>query len=1077
MLVARGCLVEMNSQIGGIPVSQTAYKTSPYASIQKNWPTIWLGLAFCFIMLFSPQRLLAQALSGITGHVTDASGAAVANAQVSATNNATSVVKTTQSNTDGDYSFTDLIPGSYTVRVELAGFEKSVLTGIGVEVGRTSTVNAALQTGATTTTVEVQENAIALDTTTPSLNTTIENKVVEELPNELSGGRGRQIDNFIFLAPGVTGSTFSHRINGGSDFENEVVFNGIPMAQSETAGYQTIWNPPFEQVNQFNVLRSSFSAQYGLAQGVVTYQTASGTNQFHGDGFEILRNEVFDARAHYYDATKSIDRQNNPGFTLGGPVWIPKLYNGRNRTFFHLSFEWNIQNQTSNGYVSLPTAAEKAGNFNGVATIFDPLTGLPFPNDTIPANRFSPTSQSLLQYISNPTLPGLVSNQISYLGVLPIRQTPWGVSIDHTITDKQSIHWSEWRDPYTSYGTKSGSQFALGNPLSSYAYYPSTGTVFLLNYSYAIAPNLVMTAGASWLGELNNQYSLSTGVSFAAAPGSEQLPGINFNGPLSPTQFGSSNTTSTNRKLGLVFDNNYLWIRGKHTFNVGYEVRRTYQDDNECQQCGGNFNFSNNETADPNNLSKTGNAFASFLLGTVDSADRIGSQELKLRNLDVSPYIQDDYKLNTRLTINFGIRWDIAVPFTENNNKIVFFNSAIPNPAAGGLLGAAQQFGTCSGCAGYDRAYIQWNHIAPRFGFSFALNPKTVLQGGFAMNYLNGGAYEYGTSKVAVNYGNLLLGSFTRNSTQTNVPAYGSWDTNVLGAPAPTPFSPTLGVASNINAFSPSDGILPYDLAWSIGVQRELPYNMFITASYAGNKAIRLPGQLNPINQLDPKYLSLGSTLGALVGSAAANAAGVFSPYPGFVSQFGGGATVQQALLPYPQFASIFNNFNDTGMSLYNALQVQVEKRYTNGLSFLVSYNLSRLESNTGSGFSSFAAASLNKNNLHAEWSLDGNDSPNAANIAATYELPIGPGKRFLSGKTIVNSLAGGWQISPLLTYASGTPLEVTVAGNPLFNQVDTPSNRPNIVSGQTLELSNYSSLVKQGLPVLNPLAFSDPGL
>jgi hypothetical protein len=1052
-------------------------KQSPHESICQRWQRMLGPVAFCFALLSLAVGLHAQALSGINGHVTDTSGGTVANAQITATNNATNVSKVTTSNSDGDFSFTDLIPGLYTVKVELAGFQLSLHNGVGVEVSRVSTVNAVLQAGATSTTVEVQENVIALDTTTPDLNTTIENKVVAELPNEISGGRGRQIDNFIFLAPGVTGSTFSHRINGGVDFESEVVFNGIPMAQSETQGFETIWNPPFEQVNQFNVLRSSFSAQYGLAQGVVTYQTASGTNQFHGDGFEILRNDAFDARVHYYDANKSVDKENNFGFTLGGPVIIPKLYNGKNRTFFHLSFEWYRQNQTNSDITSVPTAAEKAGNFNGVATIYDPLTGLPFPNNTIPASRFSTTAKSLLPAITDPTLPGLVNNLPSQLGVLPIRQQPWGVTIDHNITQNQSIHWTEWRDPQNSFGAETGSRFALGNPLSSFESYPDLGTVFILNYSNTVTPHLIVTAGASWLGELNGQYSQSTGVNFPQAPGSVQLPLINFGGPLAPTQFGSANTGSTNRKLGIVAENNYLWIHGKHTFNFGFEVRRTYQDDNECQQCAGTFNFSNNETADPNNLATTGNGFASFLLGSVDSASRIGSQELRLRNFDISPYIQDDYKLNSKLTINFGIRWDIAEPFTELNNNVVFFNSTVANPAAGGLLGAAQKFGNCTGCAGYDRAYIQWNHIAPRFGFSYALNNKTVIQGGGAMNYLDGGAYEYGTSKVAVNYGNLLLGSFVRNSTGTNVPAYGSWDTQVLGAPAATPFSPTLGTGSNINAFSPSDGILPYDLAWSVGVQRELPYNMFIVASYAGNKAIRLPGQLNPINQLDPQYLALGSTLGALIGSPAANAAGVFSPYPGFVSQFGGSATVQQALLPYPQYASIFNNFNDTGSTLYNAMQVQLEKRYTNGLSFLVSYSLSRLMSNTGSGFSSFASASLNKNNIGAEWSVDGNDQPQIINIAATYELPIGPGKAFLSKKNVVNSIIGGWQISPLLTYAAGTPDQVQVAGNPLFNQVDTPSNRPNLVAGQTIEFSNYGDLVKQGLPVINKAAFSDPGL
>jgi len=173
------------------------------------------------------------------------------------------------------------------------------------------------------------------------------------------------------------------------------------MAQSETQGYQTIWNPPFDLVNQYNVLRSSFSAQYGLAQGVVTYQTASGTNQFHGSGFEIIRNNFFDARGEY-NSSVPIDKENNYGFSIGGPVLIPHLYNGKNRTFFYLSMEWYRQNQTNTDFRSLPTAAEKAGNFNGVATIYDPNTGLPFLNNTIPASRFSPSSAALLSACRKP---------------------------------------------------------------------------------------------------------------------------------------------------------------------------------------------------------------------------------------------------------------------------------------------------------------------------------------------------------------------------------------------------------------------------------------------------------------------------------------------------------------------------------------------------------------------------------------------------------------------------------------------------------------------------------------------------
>lgn len=1041
--------------------------------------------AVCLLVLAMSAGLYAQALSSITGTVTDATGAVVPNAKVTITNTATQVAKNTVTSSAGTYTVTDLIPGNYTVQVAIAGFQTAVHNGVLVDVGRPSTVDVALQTGAVTQSVEVVENVITLNTTDPELGTTIENKVVQNLPIELDegDGRGRQIDSLMFLVPGVTGGGFSKRINGGVDFESEVVFNGIPMAQSETQGFQTIWNPPFEQVNEFNVLRSSFSAQYGLAAGVATYQTASGTNDFHGDGFEILRNNFFDARGAY-NSTVPVDNENNYGFTIGGPVLIPKLYNGKNRTFFHFNMEWYRRNTPDLTFMSLPTAAEKAGNFNGVATIYDPTTGNPFPNNTIPQSRFSALSSSLIPLMPNPTFSGYVNNFQSNEGVLPTRQRPWGFNIDHAINDKQSIHWSEWRDPQTSYATETGSHL-LGE-LGSETRNPDLGTVFIVNYSYSITPHLVMTAGASWLGELNDQISLSKNASFAADPGSPQLAAINFSGPLSPTTLGSPWIESINRKLGWVIENNYLWIKGKHTFNIGWETRRTYQDDNECQRCAGNFNFSNNETANPANLTDgSGNAFASFLLGTVDSANRYGTNELRLRNRDVSGYIQDDIKLRPNLTVNVGVRYDVMVPFTEVNNLIVYFNSQIPNPAADGIPGAVTKFGNCTGCAGLDRASIHWNHVSPRVGFSYGLNNKTVIQGGFAQNYLDGGAYEYGTHKVAVNYGNLLDGSFQRASTGGTTPGFGSWDSNFLPLPGIVPFSPGLGVGTDVNAFNPAqDGRAPYVLAWNLGIQRELPYNMLMTAAYVGNRGNFLPSALNPINQLDPQLLSYGSLLGLPVTSPQAVAAGIKVPYANFLNQLGSSASVLQALMPYPQYpyggGGIFNNFDDTGSSLYRALQVTVEKRYTTGLSFLVSYSLSKMMSNTESGFTSFANTDYNKNNQKAQWTIDNNDQTNVISIATTYELPIGKGKQFLSNHGLASNVIGGWVISPVLQYSTGTPLlsgtggSVYAPGDPLGNGC-APCNRVNVVPGVTQQFS-YSNVYK-GLPVLNAAAFTAPGL
>ncbi len=1027
---------------------------APCTRLHRGWKHAQFWVFILAAVLWSSVLTMSgQTLSSVTGTVTDSSGGTIANAKVTVTNDATNVARTAETNSVGSYTVTDLIPGIYSIKVESPGFQTSNHTGTGIEVGHQATVDVTLQTGNTTQTIEVTENIIALDTTQPDLNTTIENKAVKELPIEIANGRGRQIDSLIFLAPGVTGSTFSHRINGGVDFQNEVVFNGVPMSQPETQGYQTIWNPPFELVTEFNVLRSSFSAQYGLAQGVVTYQTKSGTNAIHGDGFEIIRNNFFDAKGAY-NPTTPIDKENNYGFSVGGPVVIPHVYNGKNKTFFYLAMEWYRQNQTQGNYFSLPTAAEKSGNFSGLVDsnnqqipIFDPAgsgctaggntPGTQFRGNIIPTACFSPLSASLLQYFPNPTLPGIQGNQYNLLGVLPVRQNPWGFTIDHALSDKQSVHFAMWRDKQTSY---SGNYLPASNPLENYTYYPDLGTVFIANYSYAISPHLVMTMGASWLGELNFQIpQRSQTDSLSAAPGAPIISGISFQGPNSPSSnnsansgFGTSNTNSINRKLGLAFDNNYLWIRGRNTFNIGWEMRRALQDDNECQQCAGNFNFSNNETADPNNLSATGNSFASFLLGTVDYANRTGSQEERLRNFDVSSYIQDDIKWNPRLTFNLGLRWDIMVPFTAVNNIIVYFDSTIPNPLAGGLPGAATKFGDCTGCAGVTRAAIKWDHISPRGGFSYKLNDKTVLQGGSSVNYLNGGAYEYGISKVAVNYGNLLVGSFTRNSTNSTTPGFGSWDTNILPEPGATPFSPSMANATSINAFDPkNDGLAPYDVVWNIGIQRELPNQMLLTASYTGNRGNHLPSQLNPINQIPTADLAkYGSLLGDAVNSPAAVAAGIKIPYPSFISDFGSSATVLQALRPYPQFASIFNNFDMTGSALYNAMQVQLQKRYTNGLQFLVSYNLSRMMSNTNSGFTSFASASLDKNNQKAEWSVDNNDQPEMVNIAATYELPFGKGRRYMANSNkVVDAVLGGWQVSPLLTYASGTPLQVNIPG------------------------------------------------
>ncbi len=1041
----------------------------------------WVPLTAAVVLSCSVPVCFAQASSGITGTITDNSGAIVPGADVTITNIATQQTIKITSSSAGTYASTGLPPGRYTVAVLAPGFSKTVKDQVNIEVASQATIDFSLNAGSDTV-VEVTAPLIALNTTQPELGTTIEPAVVASLPVAIGGGRGRQIDSLQFLAPGVSGDTFSHRVNGGVDFQQEVLYNGIPAPQAETSGNTGNFNPPFELVSQFRLERSTFSAQYGLAQGAVTYQTASGTNQYHGDAFYINRNEFFDANI-YFNPTKArtpIDRENNYGFTIGGPATIPHLYNAKDKTFFTFALDFAKLASTTNTHQTVPTAQQKAGDFTDfidpntgkLIPIFDPATGQQFQYqgrlNAIDPARFSAASKSLIPSIPDPNIAGLVNNRTATPNAFPTINHVFGFTLDHKLTQTQSLHYAQWRNSFSNTGFNGNTIFPQSNILQTTKTGNNLGSVYLLNYVNTISPHLVYTAGVSWVGEINNQISDSPASNFAgyvASPISRGLlPKIEFDGQNATTQFGVGDDLgevgSTNRKLGLAAVNNFLWTKGRHTFNIGGEARRAYQDDNECQNCNGVFNFSQRTTADPTNLNTTGNSFASFLLGQVDSASRVFANELKLRNLLIAPYIQDDVKVTPKLTVNVGLRWDIMLPFTENGNQIVFLNQTQANPAAGGLLGSANRFSNAAG--GVNRADIHFRNFGPRLGFAYAINDKTVVQAGYNLAFLNGGAFEYGTSKVATQYGNLLQGSFVRNTTNSTTPGYGSWDTNPLPAPPPTPVSPGLGIGTTIHAFDPvGAGRAPYLQQWNFNVQRQLPWNTFLQVAYVGNRAVHLNGQLNPINQQNPAILQYGPLLRLSFNNPAQaaqlTAAGFKTPYPNFANDFGNGATLAQALSPFPQYTEVRNNYDLSGAAQYNAMQVSLEKRFSNGLSFLTSYTLSRSLGNVDSGFTTFAALPENKYNQKAEYTVTGADELHNAKISGVYELPIGPGKSYLNTKNVVGQVLGGIQLGFILDYETGTPFGISQNGNPLA--CAGCFNRPNEVRGVSRSSSNYKNL------------------
>jgi Carboxypeptidase regulatory-like domain len=1154
------------------------------------------GLAICLAVLLCPREVRAQAVSRINGTVTDQAGDAIPDAKVTVTNVDTNVSQTAETTSAGTYLVVDLNPGTYTVKIEKAGFKSFVDKNVVVVGGATSTANATLVPGTVTETIEVTAPEVALQTEQPEIGTTIGETLTQELP-QLISGNNRQIDNFIFLVPGVTGNGFSHRINGGVDQQTEIMFNGVPEAFSETAGF-TFWNqPPYDSIKDADVLTGTFSAQYGLGQGVEQYHTKSGTNAIHGDVFFFYRDDkLFAAPGAFLDINPNNNRvvdqpntniQSNWGFSVGGPVILPKLYDGRNKTFWFFSYD-RFRQSFAPGAVTVPTQAELSGDFSGLVNpgnnnapvpIFVPIAwaskpslipsgctvpasgpgspGTQWAGNKIPSSCFSQVSAGLLKQFPIPaptSTTSLVSNYSPATIQLNL-QTDVSVNIDHNLTAKQAIHGLYWRQHYP---IPSNIDW-VNSPLSNQFINTVLGRGVDVTYSNAITSRMVATAGFLYVYQGNDFFPthLLSGTLSAVPPSGlsgqpNVFPSIYFSNINSGTQpepisWGPGNGLSStiNHKTGYSILGNLLYQVGRHTMNIGVDFRKTHQDDFECggsggqPGCAGLLNFTSDITADPNEATPgtdTGFGFASFLLGNVTLGGRGGAGNTNLRNTYVAPYFQDDVQIKPRLKVNWGVRWDLAFPFTNDfkTNQLTYFdpnavNTAEINPLTGKpLMGAMAELGTCSACIGWSQQDMNWHHFSPRVGFTYQLNSKTVLLGGVSWYWLDTGSFEYGVNKVAVNYGNNLNGLVSIGQSAPQIPGFGQWDTNSLPPLPSRGFSPGFFNGTSILGGGqvhelPRHINQAYDEQFIIGIQRELPWNMFLSVSGVHTHDIHLPATLHSgVQSLDYNFVksvcpqgptvtkttdcvlaqpwtsSAAQTFMATQGTfgqvtyapgTCGNSVPVtyYAPYVNFCQEQlpGAGGTLAnialfQAELPYPHMPFVTNNFDTTGADKYNALQVSVQKRTGSGLTFLVGYTLSRYLTNTDSGFSTFNFRGLNPANPNAEWSVGNNDQTHVLTMAGVYELPIGPGKKFLNGGgTARKNLLGGWKISMVNWYESGTPLGLNSCGgnqfncDPLIGNIFV-GNRPNFVSGNFA--INWNNYYKK-LPSINTSAFAPPGV
>lgn len=1069
---------------------------------QSKRMAVWMWVLLFLLAVPAFQQMHAQLAAGLAGMVTDSSGAAISGAQITFRNEATGVASHFATLSQGQYS-APLAVGTYDITVKAEGFQESEVTHVEVEIGATATLNMKLQVGTASETVRVaSQGALELNTTNPQLDSMLPSQEVTDLPLQINGYM-RQITSFAALAPGVRVPTSPNEygtveVEGGAPNQINSSGNYYNGLQIVTASNENS-DPPYEMVDQFRVIRDLFSARYGMVQGAVDYNMRAGTNQLHGDAFLIDRNSFFDSDGFFpvdNGAGKPVppeDVQTDWGGTIGGPVVIPHLYNGHNKTFFLGSidlFSWK-QGQTVFG--SVPTPAEIGGDFskfvnsNGVLIpIYDPTTGQQFmgcngnqPNVICP-NRIDPLSATLLKYIPAPnatgTNYGLQNNEAPAIPFVTIQNRAWGVTLNHQISQNQSIAFTWWRNHYYQPQIEEASSAAIvpaNNPLSGVEDLTDDANVWLGNYSKVFTPNLVMTVGVAAQDKWQNNQNANTGVSFAGIAGGTTMPHISFNGQEAPTGFGNSNSDivlyHVNNVGWNLFDN-VMWNKGRHTLDIGGEFHHYYAND-LSNYSGGQFSFSQAETSIPNtansNFSQYGSSFASFLLGLPDSAGRTSSNTTAVDTQAYGAYIQDDFKLTHKLTLNLGVRYDLMLPYTMAQNNNVFLAAGTPNPSAGNLLGAATEYGNCANCAGYNQIAVHNLNFGPRVGFSYSIDKNTVVQGGYTITYLGyGGAYGQGEGAYGTpnSMAGLLGGSYTLSSTGGYTSAYGPWTNPGTGAAnpiptvSPTPFSQSLGLAQTIYYLDYAhNGEAPRLQMWTLSVQRQIPWHTMLTMDYTANRVTHLSGyNINPIEQANPSILqqygsclsdnisSLAGKTNSLTGAACPSVA---APYANFATQFGGSATVNQALKPYPQYSAVTRAWDQAGTTYFSAIQIQADKHLSNNLNFLASIELPRLYDNL--------TTVVNKYNPQQMWGLDTQGSFESK-FAGTYQLPIGLGQRWLNTGA-AGKYAGGWEISAILTYNNSQPLNITQSGESFMNGTNVPNINPYV----PMWSGNYNQVTK----------------
>ncbi len=1066
---------------------------------------------------------LAQANQGsIAGNVLDPSGALVSDAKITAKDVSAGTTYETVSSSAGSYRFANIRVGTYDITVSAQGFKSASLTGLVVQVGTTSSLDIHLQTGTVTESVVVTANTPTVQTETSDVGTVVTTKQVLDLPLALGSvvQAMRSPEAFVFLTPGTTGpgtasgngGTFESKISGGQNYATEVLLDGISTSRSENGSSFDETAPSVDALGEFKVFRSTLPAEMGRTTGgIESFNTKSGSNAYHGVAYDIFRNEDLDANTWFNDNNnipRPLDRQNDYGLTMGGPVWIPKLYNGKDKTFFFFSWEQYRQNQGGVSNETLPTTAELNGDFSAILgaplldtggnqiinpcdgtpirqnQIFDPTTTqtvgstvcrTAFPGNIITPGSFSTVGQNILSYYPTPQNGNLIQNY-AFPWSYPILDTTTTVRIDQNVGSSSKLFFS-----YSSRDNQRTSTTPVFDNVAGAGRFQDFFTHYIrVGYDYAITPTVLnhLVLGYNRTSSQNTGAGVRFGGNWAETLGISGTAAVGDSNITFPRMNVDDYQALGDEVNGLTIDNGYRlienleWIKGKHDFKVGIDYRHQQYSPLNFGNTAGVYHFARAQTAATNGTNGlTGNSIASMLLGLPNDASLIDyASQARWLQTYYGIYFQDSYKITPTFTLNYGLRWSVDKPRRESDNQTSNIDPTAPNPGADGFPGALV-------FAQGDQTWAKpwYKGFAPRIGFAWspeALHQKTVVRGGFGilygfLLYADFGAYNRTGFQSNPGFAspNGLSPAFSLDS---GFPAY---------APPPNLDPAQLNYQGGIQYIDPSFGRPPMINNWSLEVQHELMPDLILDVAYVGQHSTHLRTNFDSFNSLQPRFLTLGSLLNAPISSPAAQAAGITPPYPSFPSDF----TVGQSLVPMPQYFG-FNTdgtLENWGQSSYNALEVSLQRRFHNGLNLLASYTWSKTLTDADAALPFFATlhgggSAQNPFNKDGEKAISNQDIPHTFVLSYIYELPFGHGKKFVSNSGWADKIVGGWSVSGIQRYQSGQPLSFCCAtGIPAF----AGAVRYDRVPDQSLWSSQWQSGSFNPLtdPMFNAAAFSDP--